>query len=131
MALDDRRTTPRVLLVHQYRHAAGCFLWELPAGRIDEGEAALAAARRELKEETGYTAREWKCLVTTYPSPGFLAETHTLFLARDLQRGKPSPEEDERIRVRWFTVPQARRLLLRGPVADGKTHIGLSLLPAR
>jgi len=125
MALEERHGGPRVLLVRQYRHAAGTTLWELPAGMIDKGETALTAARRELEEETGYRAREWRRLVTYLPSPGFLAETHSLFLARDLERGPARPDADEHIRMRWFPVKQARRLLLRGPVADGKSLIGL------
>jgi len=131
MALDERRGELRVLLVRQYRHAAEASLWELPAGRIDEGEPALAAARRELLEETGYKAREWQRLVTYYPSPGFLSETHALFAARDLQRGSAQPDEDENIRARWFTLKQAQRQLLRTPVADGKTLIGLLWLAQR
>src|SRR5579871_2116505 len=71
MAVDERN---RVLLVRQYRLPARASMWELPAGRLDPGESPLKAAKRELKEETGYQAKKWKKLVTFFPSPGFLAE---------------------------------------------------------
>jgi ADP-ribose pyrophosphatase len=73
---------PRILLEHQYRHAAQSMMWELPAGRIDDGETALTAAKRELLEETGFTARQWKRILHFYVSPGFLDETMTIYLAR-------------------------------------------------
>ena len=95
LALDERKTEPSVLLIRQYRYAANQELWELPAGRIDEGEDALTAAKRELAEETGYSASEWKLALYYYASPGFLDETMSLFAARDLRKGKASPEEDE------------------------------------
>ncbi|HEV2113822.1 MAG TPA: NUDIX hydrolase, partial [Terriglobales bacterium] len=82
MALDEGKAEPRVLLEHQYRHAARIFLWELPAGKIDRGERPLHAAKRELLEETGYTARRWRKILHFYVSPGFLDETMTVFLAR-------------------------------------------------
>ncbi len=78
------------------------FLWELPAGRIDEGERELAAAKRELLEETGYTARNWKRILHFYVSPGFLDETMSIYLARGLNAGVAQPEEDEKIAVRFF-----------------------------
>src|SRR5277367_3609688 len=77
MPVDDRG---RILLVRQYRLPAKAYLWELPAGRVDEGETALQSARRELKEETGYKAKSWKKLATFFPSPGFLEEKMTIFL---------------------------------------------------
>src|SRR5262249_35614546 len=77
MPVDDQR---RILLVRQYRLPAKDYMWEIPAGKIDDGETALAAAKRELIEETGYRARSWKKLVKFYPSPGFQQETITVFL---------------------------------------------------
>src|ERR1700733_15171369 len=76
MPVDDRG---RILLVRQYRLPARSYLWELPAGRIDEGETVLQAAKRELKEETGFAAKKWTKIATFWPSPGFLAEKMTIF----------------------------------------------------
>src|SRR3954467_9180681 len=80
-----------VLLVRQYRHAAGEYLWELPAGRIDKGESALKGAKRELLEETGVAAKKWERILSFYVSPGFLDETMDIFLAQQLTRGVAQP----------------------------------------
>ena len=82
----------RILLERQYRHAAQSMMWELPAGRIDDGETALTAAKRELLEETGFSARRWKRILHFYVSPGFLDETMTIYLAEGLQAGDAHPE---------------------------------------
>jgi ADP-ribose pyrophosphatase len=127
LALDDdnSRRIPRLLLERQYRYAAGQRLWELPAGRIDPGESGLAAAKRELVEETGFTARRWQRALTFYASPGFLDEVMHVFLARGLVKGKAQPEEDERIQVRFFPLPQVKRMALSGKIHDGKTLASL------
>lgn len=114
----------RVLLVRQYRLPARRYLWELPAGRIDKGETALQAARRELIEETGYRARRWKRLVGFFPSPGFLSEKMTVFLATELRAGESQPMEDERIETRWFTAREMGEWIGTGKIIDGKTIIG-------
>ncbi len=114
----------RVLLVRQYRLAALAALWELSAGRVDPGETVLAAAKRELAEETGYRARQWKKLATFYASPGYVAEKMTIFLATDLTRGEATPMEDERIECRWFTTAEMDEMIRRGKIIDGKTLIG-------
>ena len=85
MAVDEKN---RVLLVRQYRLPANQFLWELPAGKTDEGENALQAAKRELIEETGLRAKKWKKLVSFFPSPGYVEEKMTIFLATDLTAGR-------------------------------------------
>jgi ADP-ribose pyrophosphatase len=121
LAVDDSRREPRILLERQYRHAARSMMWELPAGRIDKGETALAGARRELLEETGITARHWKKILFFYVSPGFLDETMTVYLARGLHRGAAQPEADERIAVRFFPLPAARKMALNGKIRDAKT----------
>src|SRR5581483_9776788 len=97
MAVDGKK---RVLLVRQYRLPADRYLWELPAGKVDEGETPLQAARRELIEETGYRAKKWEKLIRFWPSPGFVAERMTIFLATGLTAGEATPMDDERIEAR-------------------------------
>jgi ADP-ribose pyrophosphatase len=121
LAVDDSADQPRVLPERQYRYAAGGRLWELPAGRIDPGESTLAAAKRELIEETGYTASRWEKALFFYVSPGFLDETMTIYLARGLRKGVAQPEEDERIVVRFFPLGQAVRMAMTGKIIDAKT----------
>lgn len=121
MPVDDRK---RILLVRQYRLPAKQYLWELPAGRMDPGETVLQAARRELAEETGYKARKFEKLAVFYPSPGFLAEKMTIFLATDLKPGKSTPMEDERITMEWFTPKDLDKLIESGKIPDAKTLIG-------
>jgi len=125
LAVDESGSVPRVLLERQYRHAAQSYLWELPAGRIDEGESKLEAARRELLEETGYTAGKWKCILRFYASPGFVAETMNVYLARGLRPGPAQPEDDERIYKRMVPLVTAVRMIMRGSIRDGKTIAGL------
>ena len=112
---------PKILIERQYRHAANSFLLELPAGRIDPGETPLAAARRELIEETGYRARKWTKLVRYFASPGFLAETMQVFLAEDLRPGEAKPEEDERITLQHVPLSELVIHIRKGEVLDGKT----------
>lgn len=125
LAVADGPRGASVLLECQYRHAAKGFLWELPAGRIDRGESALAAGRRELLEETGYSARRWKRALHFYSSPGFLDETMTVYLARGLKAGRARPEADEAITVRFFPLSSAVRMATRGAIRDGKTLTAL------
>ncbi len=131
LAVDDSGTTPRILLERQYRHAANNYLWELPAGRIDPGEKPLAAARRELLEETGYTARKWRCILKFYASPGFVAETMAIYLATGLTAGAAQPEEDEIIHIRMLPLPAAVRMVLNGTIRDAKTISGILWLDHR
>ena len=121
LAVDESRSAPRVLLERQYRHAASDFLWELPAGRIDPGEKALHAAQRELLEETGYTATHWRRILNFYASPGFVAETMSVFLATDLRAGPAHPEPDEVIRKSLVPLSKAVRMVLNGTIRDAKT----------
>lgn len=115
----------RVLLIRQYRHAAGQYLWELPAGGLDGKEDPLAGAKRELLEETGCTSEKWQKAIFFYSSPGFLDETMTIFVARDLKRGKAQPEDDEFITKRLFTLDQAVRMVKTGKIIDGKAIAGI------
>jgi ADP-ribose pyrophosphatase len=121
MAVDEAE---RILLVRQFRLPAAKSLWELPAGKLDAGEKPLQAARRELMEETGYKARNWKKLATFWPSPGYVAEKMTIFLATELTAGEAQPMEDERIECRWFKRKELDRMIRDGKIEDGKTIIG-------
>ena len=125
LAVDDSSPEPRVLLERQYRYAAQTYMLELPAGRIDPGEAPLTAGKRELWEETGYSARLWKKVLFFYPSPGFLEETMTVFLARTLKPGKAHPEDDERIEHELIPLSKVVNLIMSGRIRDGKTIAGV------
>ena len=116
---------PRILLERQYRHAAQSMMWELPAGRIDNGETALTAAKRELLEETGYSAHQWKRILHFYVSPGFLDETMTIYLARGLRAGVAQPEADERITFRFLGLAEAKQMAMNGRIRDAKTIAGI------
>jgi ADP-ribose pyrophosphatase len=131
LATTDDPRDPRVLLERQYRHAADSYLWELPAGRIDKGEKALPAAKRELLEETGYTAKHWKRILKFYASPGFVAEPMTLFWARGLKPGPAQPEADEVIEQRLIPLSKAVRMVLRSTIRDAKTICGVLWLVLR
>ena len=132
LAVDESKNPadPDVILERQYRHAAGQFLLELPAGSRNPGEAPLAAAKRELIEETGFRARRWKMLIRYFASPGFLGEWMQIYLARDLREGVARPELDEQIEVLRMPLSQAMKMIAEGNIHDGKTLIGLSLYDA-
>jgi ADP-ribose pyrophosphatase len=132
MAVDERTNPadPDVILERQYRHAAGQFLLELPAGSREPNEAPLAAAKRELIEETGFRARRWKMLLRYFASPGFLGEWMQIYLARDLREGTARPELDEQIEIIRMPLSQAMKMIAEGKIHDGKTLIGLSLYDA-
>jgi ADP-ribose pyrophosphatase len=121
MPVDDRK---RILLVRQYRLPAGRSLWELPAGSVDPGEKPLQTAKRELKEETGYRAKNWKKLISFFPSPGFLTEVMTIYLATGLTAGESTPMEDERIETRWFTAKEIEAAIDGNQIQDAKTMLG-------
>ena len=121
MAVNEKK---HVLLVRQYRLPAEKYLWELPAGRLDPGEKPLQAAKRELKEETGYKARKWSKLASFWVSPGFVQERMTIFLAEDLVSGEATPMDDERIEARWFTRKELSDRIAEGKIEDAKTIVG-------
>jgi ADP-ribose pyrophosphatase len=112
---------PWIVVERQYRHAAQQFLWELPAGKLDAGEDALAGAQRELAEETGYSAKKWKPLAEYYPSPGFLGESMKVFVAEGLVAGDAHPEDDEEIEFRLVKLSDLLKMIEKGAILDGKT----------
>jgi len=115
----------RILLIRQYRHAVGQFMWELVAGRVEKGENLLAAAKRELLEETGYTARRYRKLLKLHPTPGFLSEFMVIYAAEGLVAGPAEPEEDERITMRALTLREAERWMRSGKLRDAKSVAGI------
>jgi ADP-ribose pyrophosphatase len=115
----------RVLLIRQYRHAAGQYLWELVAGHKDAGENFAQGARRELQEETGYTARRIEKLLEIFPSPGMLGERMEIFLAEGLTKGTAQPEDDEKIMQRILTLHEAKRWIRTGRICDAKSVAGI------
>jgi ADP-ribose pyrophosphatase len=115
----------RVLLIRQYRHTVGEFLWELVAGRKEPHESPGVAARRELLEETGYTARRLRILLQIIPTPGFVNEWMWIFAAEGLVEGAAQPEEDERITPRIFTLKQVDAMIRSGRLHDAKSIAGM------
>jgi len=115
----------RVLLIRQYRHSVGEFLWELVAGRKEPDETPVAAARRELIEETGYRAKHLREMMCVIPTPGFVNEWMWIFAAEGLQQGEAQPEEDEKITAKLFTLKQVDSMIEKGALHDAKSICGL------
>lgn len=126
LALKDRN---EIVMVRQYRHATGEILLELPAGKRDYNETPLVCARRELEEETGYTAQEWDVLFSFYTSPGFCNELLYFVTARGLVKGKSHPDGEEFLDVITVPVEEARRMVLAGEIRDAKSILGILALP--
>lgn len=116
-----------IVLVRQYRYPVKAAVWELPAGRRDPGEAPEAGARRELEEETGLCAGRLEPISVFYTTPGFCDEVMYLFRATALTQGDARPEEDERIEVRRLPLEDARGMIERGEIREGKTLVALLL----
>jgi len=133
LAVDDvtNPADPLVVIERQFRHAADQYLLELPAGRVEPGENVLAAAKRELMEETGYRAKKWTKLVRYYASPGFVGEWMEIYVATGIVAGTAEPEDDERIEVRLVPLSELVRMCTAGNIHDGKTLVGAMLYAER
>jgi 8-oxo-dGTP pyrophosphatase MutT (NUDIX family) len=123
--LDDQN---RVLLVGQYRYPLDLYSWEIPEGGAAEGEEPLAAARRELREETGHTARRWRELLRAHLSNSVTDEEAVCYLAQGLRPGTPRPEGTERLELRWVPLAKALRMAGRGEITDALSLLGLQRL---
>lgn len=122
---DPTGDDPLILLIKQYRYAAEQYMYEIPAGRLDPGEAPEHCARRELQEETGCEAAKVEPLTTIYTTPGFTDERIHLFMASGLTVGDANREHDEFIEIERMTVSHALRMIKEGQIRDGKTVVGL------
>jgi ADP-ribose pyrophosphatase len=122
---DPRGEDPQVLLLRQYRYAADGYLFEIPAGRLDDGETPEACATRELKEETGCSARSIQRLTTIFTTPGFIDERIHLFLAEGLTQGEANKEKDEFAETVAMPLSRALTMIEQGEISDGKTIVGL------
>lgn len=122
VAIDEEQ---RICLLHQYRHVAGGYLWELPAGKIDNNEPPLQTAQRELEEEGGRRARTWDPLGDYLSSPGIFTEVVHLYLARDLEVVRGEPEEEEVFEVHWRPLTEAVHMAATGEIRDGKSVVGI------
>jgi ADP-ribose pyrophosphatase len=128
VAVDARQ---QVCLLRQFRHASGGWLWELPAGKLDAGEAPDATARRELREEAGLVAGQWERLGETIVTPGFCDETIHLFLARELESATVQQELHEVIEIHRVDFATALSWVYDGTLRDAKTMLGLALAAQR
>lgn len=115
----------KIVLIRQYRHAARQYLWELVAGRMDGGETPKQGAARELLEETGYRAKQFRVFLYFWPTPGFLEEKMYILLAEGLTAGEAQPEEDEKILTRSYTVNELKQMVRKNQIRDAKTIAAL------
>ena len=118
----------KIVLLKQFRYSIGKVLWEVPAGRIGNGEDPLLAAKRELKEETGYRANKWDSLGIVYPLPGYSTEVLYFFKAIDLIDDEPDPDPDENFEVKVIDLKQAWQMVKDGLIRDAKTISAISLV---
>ena len=122
---DPAGDDPQLLLIRQYRYAAEGYLYEIPAGRLDDGESPERCARRELQEETGCTAAHVEHLFTMFTTPGFTDEKIHLFLATGLVAGESKREADEFLELVPTRLSQALSMVERGEIQDSKTALTL------
>jgi ADP-ribose pyrophosphatase len=128
VALKDEKS---LVMVRQYRHAVGGYIWEIPAGTLDPGESPLECAKRELTEETGYAAERWQELGAIIPVPGYSDEKIHIFLATDLQTAHQNLDSDEIIDVREIPLEKAFEMIEGGEIIDSKTISSLFLAKRR
>lgn len=122
VALDDHN---RICLLRQFRHAVDGWIWELPAGKIDNREPPLDTARRELEEEAGMAAGSWRTLGDYVSSPGVFTEVVHLFLATQLTPLPPRPEEHEVFETHWLPFEDVLAMARSGELRDGKSLVGV------
>ena len=127
----QNKNDPLIVIERQYRHAAGQYMWEVPAGRREPTESVLPGAKRELLEETGYRAKRWTRMARFYVSPGFLGEWMQIYLAEGLTCGDSKPDEDEYIEHQQIPLSQALRWIETGKIIDAKSIIAILLYERR
>jgi ADP-ribose pyrophosphatase len=129
LAVDDSKSKrdPMIVMERQYRHAAKEYLLEVPAGKMEAGEEALAAAKRELLEETGFRAKRWRKMIRYFASPGFLGEWMQVFVAEGLTLGEAQPEYDEQLEIEMMPLSRLLSMIEEGKIHDGKTLISVML----
>jgi ADP-ribose pyrophosphatase len=115
----------KIVMVRQCRHAARQYLWELVAGRMDEGETVKEGAARELREETGYRAKRLTEFLDVFPTPGFLEERMHILLAEGLTAGKAEPEADEKLISHAYEAEELKKMMKEGKLRDGKSIAGI------
>lgn len=120
-----------VVLVKQYRHAVGKFVWEIPAGTLEPGEGSLECAQRELLEETGYRAATFHRLTAIWPAPGYTDEEIHIFLATGLTMAEQRLQDDEVLKAQPVPFNEAIEMIAGGAIQDGKTIVGLLLTSLR
>jgi ADP-ribose pyrophosphatase len=122
LVFDEKGNT---CLIRQFRHAAGGWLWEIPAGKLDPGETPLSTAKRELEEEVGLSATDWTNLGRILCTPGFCDEVIHLYLARQLNHVPQKVGQHEVIEVHWMPFEQAKSWAQEGKIQDAKTLIAI------
>ncbi len=127
---DPRADDPRIVLLRQFRHATGGYLWEIPAGKHDAGDDPVSTARRELREETGYTCAELVRLTQIWTTPGFTDEVIHLFMATGLTAGDAHREADEVLEVHEIRWSRVRAMIRSGDITDAKTLVAVLYVEA-